>query len=322
MKDKPTKPKPTSKAKPKTTAKAGTTKPDKTPGGGGVKRQGISSADMDLTSAKKTAMPASKANRYRPQLGGNPIEGWQAREALAKLYGRYCEAGANPERHAEASCLADDLVHHAETTLLTLVDMARRGNLKALRWLAFRSDLESYRPLRFHSSIKAHITEGRANAADLWDKVKAEAGQIRTKESRSKMRGWQKNLLNQAFQWREFLKSMPRDFRSQRWLDFQRVHSPTCAASKEDGLPFPESFVADHQDDTSLATAFVDEVLIPIMQTIHRHDSAQWKSIAESQERANKLEPAWTRYRKEALRWLCPKLANQSRGNKARIDSD
>jgi hypothetical protein len=313
MKDKPTNPKPTSKAKPKATATAGTAKLDKTPGGGGVKRQGISSADMDLTSAKKTALPASKANRYCPQLGGKPIEGWQAREALAKLYGRYCEAGANPERHAEASCMADDLVHHAENTLLTLVDMARRGNLKALRWLAFRSDLESYRPLRFHSSIKAHITEGRANAADLWDKVKAEAGQIRTKGSRSKMRGWQQNLLNQAFQWREFLKSMPRDFRSQRWLDFHRVHSTTCAASKEEGLPFPESFVADHQDDTSLATAFVDEVLIPIMQTIHRHDSKLWLDITDGIERLKKshtntgtMEPDWKRYRKEALGWLCP----------------
>ncbi len=56
MKDKPTKPKPTSKAKPKTTAKAGTSKPDKTPGGGGARKRRTTKPQLDSDPEKNSAI--------------------------------------------------------------------------------------------------------------------------------------------------------------------------------------------------------------------------------------------------------------------------
>ena len=56
MKDKPTKPNPTSKAKPKATAKAGTAKTDKTPGGGGARKRRTQKPQIDSPTEKNSAI--------------------------------------------------------------------------------------------------------------------------------------------------------------------------------------------------------------------------------------------------------------------------
>jgi hypothetical protein len=92
MKDKPTMPKPTSKAKPKTTAKAGTAKLDKTPGGGGARKRRTPKPQIDSTSEKNSAIELVEHK-----------EGtiWRGGKKLARL------TADSPEAYAEAKGIVE-----------------------------------------------------------------------------------------------------------------------------------------------------------------------------------------------------------------------
>jgi hypothetical protein len=326
MMDKPTNPKPTSRAKPKTTDKAGTAKLDKTPGGGGARKRRTTKPQLDSDPEKKTAMS-----------GGRPIDGALAQQALTRLLDRYrrsmetdllclteCRKKLGLKRTAIKTRLQTvgfvgtqatqdlvlDCVFVAEQALQTLMKLAiEDGQTAAVQWLASRSKLATVRPRGSSTTLESLIADfPNPRVGALWTGTEKAAGQARAKASRSPLKAWADKLLKNAFLWQAMLPRMPKTFHVQRWIDFQVKH-----IGKDAALTFPENFALGGPWNTEVAQNFVDEIMVPIMQAIHRHDSKLWRDIGGGIARLKKshtntgtMEPDWKRYRKEALGWLCP----------------
>jgi hypothetical protein len=197
MKEKANKPKPPVKAKPKATAKAGTAKPDKTPGGGGARKRRTPKPQLDSDPEKNSAM-----------LGGKPIDGALAQQALTRLLDRYrrsmetdllclteCRKKLGLKRTAIKTLLQTvgfvgtqatqdfvlDCVVVAEQAIQTLMKLAIEDRQpEAVTWLASRSNLASYRPNGKGANLETLIAKFDSTKA-LWNESKNFAGDANKK---------------------------------------------------------------------------------------------------------------------------------------------